>query len=359
MHEQRASGSADEQLGALKSPRGSPSHRQIAQDGLFLLDPLPVISENEANPPYPLQRPQPDSKVPGSTGDWADRGELPCVSFGDTCAPNRSAMTERLICFHFAAVCATDGLHSEGRSSLAAWRCDMTTPAIGRVLSIPMISLLFLAHPALAGDVEVTLGVGDGFVVEDNTGAIERLRVDEATGNISRNGALFVHTTGGSANTFVGGGAGNLANTGTGSSAFGSDALSSNTTGNYNTAFGNSALQANTTGQRHTAVGNQALRDNISGIHNTAFGEALTYNTGGSENAAFGNGAMFLTQRATRTPPSDLPPLSRTPRARGTPPSGIALSTATPPGATTQRSVNRRVDSRPLEATTSTSGTSA
>ena len=32
--------------------------------------------------------------------------------------------------------------------------------------------------------------------------AVERLRVDEATGNVSRNGALFVHTTG-NASTFL------------------------------------------------------------------------------------------------------------------------------------------------------------
>ena len=43
-----------------------------------------------------------------------------------------------------------------------------------------------------------TLPAGDGFAIEDNTATIERLRVDETTGNISRNGALFVHTTGAS-----------------------------------------------------------------------------------------------------------------------------------------------------------------
>ena len=34
------------------------------------------------------------------------------------------------------------------------------------------------------------------FTVKNSTGAIDRFSVDEATGNISRNGALFVHTTG-------------------------------------------------------------------------------------------------------------------------------------------------------------------
>ena len=73
---------------------------------------------------------------------------------------------------------------------------------------LAVAALLALTHPALAGDVTVTLDAGAGFVIKNNTGAIERLRVDEATGNISRNGALFVHTTGAD-NTIVG--AGNLA----------------------------------------------------------------------------------------------------------------------------------------------------
>ncbi len=42
------------------------------------------------------------------------------------------------------------------------------------------ILLLALAAPAWAADVTVTLPAGDGFVVEDNTATIERLRVDEA-----------------------------------------------------------------------------------------------------------------------------------------------------------------------------------
>ncbi len=37
--------------------------------------------------------------------------------------------------------------------------------------------LLALATPAAADDVTVTLDAGDGFVIEDNTGAIERLRI--------------------------------------------------------------------------------------------------------------------------------------------------------------------------------------
>jgi hypothetical protein len=51
---------------------------------------------------------------------------------------------------------------------------------------------LALGSSALAADVSVQLDAGAGFSVKNSTGAIERLRVDEATGNISRNGALFV-----------------------------------------------------------------------------------------------------------------------------------------------------------------------
>ena len=70
------------------------------------------------------------------------------------------------------------------------------------------ISLALLAHPStsLADDVELQLSAGDGFVLEDSSGTVERLRVHESSGNIPRNGALFVHTTGAS-NTFVGAGA--------------------------------------------------------------------------------------------------------------------------------------------------------
>ncbi len=73
-------------------------------------------------------------------------------------------------------------------------------------LHLLLAASLAFAAPALAADVTVTLDAASGFVIENNAGTIERLRIDEATGNISRNGALFVHTTG-SDNTFVGVGA--------------------------------------------------------------------------------------------------------------------------------------------------------
>jgi len=171
--------------------------------------------------------------------------------------------------------------------------------------------LLALAAPALAGDVTMQLDSGAGLSVRNSTGAIERLRVDEATGNISRNGALFVHTTGG---TFVGPGAGTHttlyafsnsgfgdnaleANTsGSGNSAFGANSLVVNTTGGGNSAFGSGALESNTTGSSNAAFGAVALRWNLSGTRNAAFGPAsLAYNQSGTDNTAMGYGALRYT----------------------------------------------------------------
>jgi hypothetical protein len=66
-----------------------------------------------------------------------------------------------------------------------------------RRVYLALVAALALASPALAADISVQLDSGAGFSVKNNTGAIERLRVDEATGNVSRNGALFVQRPGG------------------------------------------------------------------------------------------------------------------------------------------------------------------
>ena len=74
----------------------------------------------------------------------------------------------------------------------------MHLTAMSRIHTRLSLPLLLLAHATSvqAAGVTVTLPAGDGFAVEDSTlpTPVERLRVDEATGNISRNGALFVHT---------------------------------------------------------------------------------------------------------------------------------------------------------------------
>jgi len=74
-------------------------------------------------------------------------------------------------------------------------------------LVLTLSAMLAAATSARAGDVSLQLDSGRGFVLKNSTGAIERIRVDEASGNVSRNGALFVHTTG-TNSTFVGEGAG-------------------------------------------------------------------------------------------------------------------------------------------------------
>src|SRR6202008_2522164 len=123
-----------------------------------------------------------------------------------------------------------------------------------------LFTLVLVVSPAAyAGDVSVKLDMGAGFSVKNSTGAAERLRVDEATGNISRNGSLFVHTTGPS-NLFIGQGAGNPAilagagNTGVGRGVRGAD-----TFGYSNTGLGSFALSSNTGGFANTAIGRLAL----------------------------------------------------------------------------------------------------
>ena len=145
----------------------------------------------------------------------------------------------------------------------------MRTPALHLSLLLGLLSPL--APAALASDVEIQLSAADAFVIKDNTGAIERLAVDEATGNVSRNGALFVHTTG-TDGTFVGVGAGNALATASDNTAFGADALTASTSGSYNSAFGKSALSSNTSGILNSAFGAGALAANTSGYSNSAFG---------------------------------------------------------------------------------------
>ena len=84
--------------------------------------------------------------------------------------------------------------------------------------SLPLL-LLAVAAPARAGDLVGILDTGFGIVFKNNDSTIERFRIDEDSGNISRNGALFIHTTG-TASTFVGVDAGNTTTTGYGNSAF-------------------------------------------------------------------------------------------------------------------------------------------
>jgi hypothetical protein len=91
-------------------------------------------------------------------------------------------------------------------------------------------------------------------------------------------------------------GAGALANpalTGTGNTAFGSQALNKLTTGNNNNAQGNGALQNLTTGGGNAAIGSLALQKLQTGIYNTAVGNtALNALTDGVRNTAVGYGTL-------------------------------------------------------------------
>ena len=160
------------------------------------------------------------------------------------------------------------------------------------------LGLLLWSPAALAADVSVTLPAGDGFAVKDNTGAIERLRVDEATGNVSRNGALFVHTTGG--NTFVGENAGNPGTSGVANTAVGRDSLRFGSTGNFNSAFGQSALNSNSSGFLNSAFGANSLSTNSAGGSNSAFGYAALRDNLTSDNSAFGSASLRLNTTGTR-----------------------------------------------------------
>jgi hypothetical protein len=84
-------------------------------------------------------------------------------------------------------------------------------------------------------------------------------------------------------------------NNGSGNTASGFFALTSNTTGNANTASGASALQSNTTGRSNTAIGVGALQASTTGNSNTASGDsALGNNTIGGANTADGSAALLF-----------------------------------------------------------------
>ena len=96
----------------------------------------------------------------------------------------------------------------------------------------------------------------------------------------------------GSANLFVGLGAGQ-SNTGNQNMGAGFNALLSNTTGGSNTAVGSSALQSNTTGGLNTAFGSLALFSNAIGGRNTALGSAALQVNTVSDNTAIGSTALL------------------------------------------------------------------
>ena len=130
------------------------------------------------------------------------------------------------------------------------------------------------------------------------------------TGNLTKNGVLFLHDSGPTfcrpdcGNTFLGRNAGRF-NTATGNTAMGTDALSNQKVGGANAAFGLGALSAFTdglwntaigsetllridTGSGNTTVGHEALRNLLTGSLNTAVGLRAGLNASGSNNIFLG-----------------------------------------------------------------------
>ncbi|HBL98877.1 TPA: hypothetical protein DDZ86_04520 [Candidatus Dependentiae bacterium] len=133
------------------------------------------------------------------------------------------------------------------------------------------------------------------------------LNLDAST-IITKNGAKFIHTSGGAGNFFIGSSAGNLCATGIHNTGAGNAALANTdgfdntaagyqalatTTGSNLTAVGASALAACTIGICNTAVGSQALRNLIDGSNNTALGSLALFLALESENTAVGHQALF------------------------------------------------------------------
>jgi hypothetical protein len=120
----------------------------------------------------------------------------------------------------------------------------------------------------------------------------------DISNNITKNGSLFLHTTGGFA-TFVGPNAGNNTVTGGGNTAVGYGALNKNTTGASNTAIGLEALSFNTEGSLNTAVGQAAVLTVTTASENTGIGaDALLMTTGCCNTAV---GAASLDRNTTGT----------------------------------------------------------
>jgi hypothetical protein len=114
-----------------------------------------------------------------------------------------------------------------------------------------------------------------------------------ATGNITKDGSLFLHNFG-TRNTFLGIAAGNVTMAGSNNTAVGEGVLGSNTDGFGNTAFGFSALPLNTVGWGNTAVGHNALFFNLDGRRNTVVGsEAAVNNISGQYNTVIGESALY------------------------------------------------------------------
>ena len=164
------------------------------------------------------------------------------------------------------------------------------------------------AAPSLTFGTDNTTGLYSSATGAVNiaTGGVNRLTVRpdgdlDLTGNVRKNGTLFVHNLG-QGNTSVGSAALNPFSTGSWNTAMGYQALNYNTTGASNTATGNAALYKNTTGNRNTAIGDSALNINSAGSDNTAVGfGALSTNVSGFSNTATGSNTLRVSTGSSNT----------------------------------------------------------
>jgi len=132
----------------------------------------------------------------------------------------------------------------------------------------------------------------DGSIGGSISGNIDLENSNTATGNILKEGSLFIHNSG-NQSTFMGENAGNLTMSGDSNTAFGYSALQNNSIGFRSTAVGTTALQNNTTGYQNTAAGFRALQNNSVGSDNTAIGVNTLRSYTGSFNTAIGAHAMY------------------------------------------------------------------
>ena len=152
--------------------------------------------------------------------------------------------------------------------------------------SQPVVSTLnFTAGQTVANAAIVPLGTNGGITVAAALSNTELL--------IDTNG-YYAGAGVGSANTFLGVGAGNFTMTGDANVAVGTSAFTNNETGESCVAMGYAALLHNTVGYDNTGVGVEAIRDNTSGFFNTVIGNgSLVRNTAGSLNTAIGGGSLY------------------------------------------------------------------
>ncbi|APV50522.1 hypothetical protein BWI17_12975 [Betaproteobacteria bacterium GR16-43] len=188
-------------------------------------------------------------------------------------------------------------------------------------IALGTIAWLALLPPsASAADIVLTPPSGGGVSVTSASGGATRFRVDDnaatlpgnllldhstaTTGNVMKGGSRFIHNFG-SANTFIGLSAGNLAISGSGNSGVGFLTLSSVTLGNDNTAVGAAALQDVTDGDLNTAVGRRALSNLTTGQFNIGIGADAGVNvTTGNNNILVGHPGVAGESFAIRIGPT-------------------------------------------------------